>query len=174
MTYETCIEVPFQSRCHQSTEGIGILLGSCLLETLLQGNRISLVVGLIGPLGAGKTVLTRALAQALGVDRASVASPTFVLERNYLGKEPVRHFDLYRIEDPRQLVEMGFEEELDKRGVTVIEWAERSGRLLEMYERIEVHFEVLGEEIRRIVLRDFYQPSIIARCFGVETGISSH
>jgi tRNA threonylcarbamoyladenosine biosynthesis protein TsaE len=133
-----------------------------------------LVVGLIGPLGAGKTVLTRALAQALGVDRASVASPTFVLERNYLGKEPVRHFDLYRIEDPRQLVEMGFEEELDKRGVTVIEWAERSGRLLEMYERIEVHFEVLGEEIRRIVLRDFYQPSIIARCFGVETGVSSH
>jgi tRNA A37 threonylcarbamoyladenosine biosynthesis protein TsaE len=69
---------------------------------------------------------------------------------------------------------MGFEEELDKRGVTVIEWAERSGRLLDMYERIEVHFEVLGEEVRRIVLCDFYQPSIIARCFGVETGISSH
>ncbi|MHB8106744.1 MAG: tRNA (adenosine(37)-N6)-threonylcarbamoyltransferase complex ATPase subunit type 1 TsaE [Candidatus Cryosericum sp.] len=174
MAYETCIEVPFLSRCHQSTEGIGILLGSCLLETLSRGDRESLVVGLIGSLGAGKTVLTRALAQALGVDRASVASPTFVLERNYLGKEPVRHFDLYRIEDPRQLVEMGFEEELEKRGVTVIEWAERSGRLLEMYERIEVHFEVLGEQVRRIVLLDFYQPSIIARCFGVETGISSH
>jgi tRNA threonylcarbamoyladenosine biosynthesis protein TsaE len=174
MTYETCIEVPFLSRCHQSTEGIGILLGSCLLETLSQGNRESLIVGLIGPLGAGKTVLTRALAQALGVNRTSVASPTFVLERNYLGKEPVRHFDLYRIEDPRQLVGMGFEEELEKRGVTVIEWAERSGTLLEMYERIEVHFEVLDEQARRIVLRDFYQPSIIARCFGVETGISSH
>jgi len=174
MTYETCIEVPFLSRCHQSTEGIGILLGSCLLETLSRGNRESLIVGLIGPLGAGKTVLTRALAQALGVDRTSVASPTFVLERNYLGKEPVRHFDLYRIEDPRQLVEMGFEEELEKRGVTVIEWAERSGTLLKMYERIEVHFEVLDEQARRIVLRDFYQPSIIARCFGVETGISSH
>src|SRR5450756_943404 len=148
MTYETCIEVPFLSRCHQSTEGIGILLGSCLLETLSQGNRDSLVVGLIGPLGAGKTVLTRALSVALGVDRASVASPTFVLERNYLGKEPVRHFDLYRIEDPRQLDEMVFEGEVDSVGVTVIEGADRSGSGREMYERIEVHFEVLGEEVR--------------------------
>jgi tRNA threonylcarbamoyladenosine biosynthesis protein TsaE len=69
---------------------------------------------------------------------------------------------------------MGFEEELDKHGVTVIEWAERSGGLLQMYERIEVHFEVLGEEVRRIVLRDFYQPSIVARCFGVETVPASH
>src|SRR5664279_5744227 len=144
MTYETCIEVPFLSRCHQSTEGIGILLGSCLLETLSQGNHDSLVVGLIGPLGAGKTVLTRALAQALGVDRASVASPTFVLERNYLGKEPVRHFDLYRIEDPRQLVEMGFEEELEKHGVTVIEWAEGYGRLVEKYEQMEEDIEEMG------------------------------
>lgn len=174
MTYETCIEVPFLSRCRQSTEGIGILLGSCLLETLAQGNRDSLVVGLIGPLGAGKTVLTCALSAALGVVRSSVASPTFVLERNYVGKEPVRHFDFYRIEDPRQLVEMGFEEELDKHGVTVIEWAERAGRLLEIYERIEVHFEILGEEIRRIVLRDFYQPSLIARCFGVDAGPAAH
>jgi tRNA threonylcarbamoyladenosine biosynthesis protein TsaE len=174
MTYKTCIEVPFLSRCRQSTEGIGILLGSCLLETIAQGNRDSLVVGLVGPLGAGKTVLTCALSAALGVDRASVASPTFVLERNYVGKEPVRHFDLYRIEDPRQLVEIGFEEELDKRGVTVIEWAERSGRFLEMYERIEVHFEVMSEAVRRIVLYDFYQPSIIARCFGVDTGAPSH
>ena len=72
MTYETYIEIPFLSRCHQSTEGIGILLGSCLLETLSQGNRDSLVVGLIGPLGAGKTVLTRALAQALGATKAAV------------------------------------------------------------------------------------------------------
>lgn len=174
MTYETCIEVPFLSRCRQSTEGIGILLGSCLLETLADGRHDSLVVGLVGPLGAGKTVLTCALAIALGVDRSSVASPTFVLERNYLGKEPVRHFDLYRIENPRQLVEMGFEEELDKHGVTVIEWAERSGRLLEMYERIEVDFEVLGDEVRRIVMRDFYQPSIVARCFGAKTGPASH
>lgn len=170
MTYETCIEIPFLSRCRQSTEGIGVLLGSCLLETLTQGRRDSLIVALVGPLGAGKTVLTAAMAAALGVDRNAVASPTFVLERNYLGREPVRHFDLYRIDDARELFQVGFEEELDKRGVTVIEWAERSGGLLTMYERVEVAFEVLGEESRRVVLRDYYQPSIIGRCFGVEDG----
>jgi tRNA threonylcarbamoyladenosine biosynthesis protein TsaE len=174
MTYEACIEIPFLSRCRQSTEGIGVLLGSCLLETLTQSRRDSLIVALVGPLGAGKTVLTTAMSAALGVDRRSVASPTFVLERNYMGREPVRHFDLYRIDDPRELLQMGFEEELDKHGVTVIEWAERSGGLLRMYERVEVHFEVLGEESRRIVLRDFYQPSVIGRCFGVEDSTSPH
>jgi tRNA A37 threonylcarbamoyladenosine biosynthesis protein TsaE len=156
MTYEACIEIPFLSRCRQSTEGIGVLLGSCLLETLTQSRRDSLIVALVGPLGAGKTVLTTAMSAALGVDRRSVASPTFVLERNYMGREPVRHF------------------ELDKHGVTVIEWAERSGGLLRMYERVEVHFEVLGEESRRIVLLDFYQPSVIGRCFGVEDSTSPH
>jgi tRNA threonylcarbamoyladenosine biosynthesis protein TsaE len=174
MTYETCIEIPFLSRCRQSTEGIGVLLGSCLLETLARSRRDSLIVALIGPLGAGKTVLTAAMSAALGVDRNSVASPTFVLERNYMGKEPVRHFDLYRIDDSRELLQMGFEEELDKHGVTVIEWAERSGSLLRMYERVEVCFEVVAEESRRIVLRDFYQPSVIARCFGVGDSSSPH
>lgn len=168
MRYDTCLEIPFLSRCRQSTEGIGVLLGSCLLETLLGGHRESLVVALIGPLGAGKTVLTTALSIAFGVDRTRVASPTFVLERNYDGRKPVRHFDLYRIENPRELLETGFMEELDKPGATVIEWAERSGGFLESYERIEISFEVLSVDERRIVLRDFYQPSVIGRCFGVE------
>lgn len=174
MMYDTCIEIPFLSRCRESTEGIGILLGSCMLETLASGVHDSLVIGLIGPLGAGKTVFTSALACSMGVRREAVASPTFVLERNYLGKEPIRHFDLYRIEDPRQLFEMGFEEELDKHGATIIEWAERSGSLLSMYERIEVHFTVEDEQTRRIVLRDYYRPSLIARCFGVGANNSAH
>lgn len=163
------IDVPFLSQCRQSTEAIGVLLGSCLLETIGQGVSHSVIVGLIGPLGAGKTVLTSAIAGACGVDRAAVASPTFVLERNYRGRVPVRHFDLYRIEDVRQLLDVGFEEEIEKPGVTVVEWAERSGVLLDLYERIEVHFEVLSQDSRRIVIKDFYQPSVIARCFGVET-----
>lgn len=151
-----------------------MLLGSCLLETLGQGLPRPLIIALIGPLGAGKTVMTSALAGACGVDRAAVASPTFVLERIYAGRVPVRHFDLYRIEDPGQLLETGFEEEVEKPGVTVVEWAERLGGLLAMYERIEVHFEILTEETRRIVVKDFYNPSIIAGCFGVETDVAAH
>lgn len=174
MTYTVSIDVPFLSQCRQSTEGIGVLLGSCVLETLGRTHSDALVIALIGPLGAGKTVMTGAFAGACGVDRLSVASPTFVLERIYSGRVPVRHFDLYRIEEPRQLLEMGFEEEMEKPGVTIVEWAERSGSLLELYERIEVHFEVLAQEIRRIVVKDFYQPSIIARCFGVEADVAAH
>jgi len=132
-----------------------VLLGSCLLETLGRGLPRPLIIALIGPLGAGKTVMTSALAGACGVDRAAVASPTFVLERIYAGRVPVRHFDLYRIEDPAQLLETGFEEEVEKPGVTVVEWAERLGGLLAMYERIEIHFEILTEKTRRIVVKDF-------------------
>lgn len=174
MTYTSCIEVPFASRSRQSTEGIGVLVGSCLLEMLTSGVRSSAIVALVGPLGAGKTVLTGGVAMSLGIERSAVASPTFVLERNYRGRQPMRHLDLYRIDDPGQLMEVGFEEELEKPGVTVIEWAERAGDLLELYERIEIGFEVLGDEARRITVCDFYQPSLIAGCFGVGTAISSY
>ncbi|HNW84322.1 MAG TPA: tRNA (adenosine(37)-N6)-threonylcarbamoyltransferase complex ATPase subunit type 1 TsaE [Candidatus Cryosericum sp.] len=174
MMYTSCIEVPFASRSRQSTEGIGVLVGSCLLEVLGSGARSSAIVALVGPLGAGKTVLTGGIAMSLGISRSAVASPTFVLERNYRGRQPMRHLDLYRIDSPVQLTELGFEEELERPGLTVIEWAERAGDLLELYERIEVGFEVLGDDTRRITVRDFYQPSVIAGCFGVGTAVSAY
>src|SRR5262249_24434761 len=58
------------------------------------------VVGLVGPLGSGKTRLVRAIAGALGVDRAEVVSPTFVLIHEYQGRLPVFHFDAYRLGGP--------------------------------------------------------------------------
>jgi tRNA threonylcarbamoyladenosine biosynthesis protein TsaE len=163
----SCIEIPFFSRCSQSTEGIAILLGSCLVETISSHGEASLVVALIGPLGAGKTVFARALARSLGVEPKAVASPTFVVERIYQGIVPVRHFDLYRIDEERLLLEIGFEEELGKPGLTTVEWAERAEGMLREEERIEIVFDVTTEDTRHIIIRDYYMPSIVATCFGV-------
>lgn len=86
------------------------------------------VVALAGPLGAGKTTLARALITALTAAR-DVPSPTFTLVETYdAAGVPLRHFDLYRLEAPDEVWELGFEEAQD--GVTLIEWPERIKDLL--------------------------------------------
>ncbi|HEV3121288.1 MAG TPA: tRNA (adenosine(37)-N6)-threonylcarbamoyltransferase complex ATPase subunit type 1 TsaE, partial [Isosphaeraceae bacterium] len=70
-------------------------LGRALAEIVEPGT----VIGLFGPLGAGKTRLARALAEALGVDPRAISSPTFVLIHEYEGRLPVYHFDAYRLVD---------------------------------------------------------------------------
>lgn len=83
------------------------------------------VVALIGPLGAGKTTLTKAIAKGLGIDD-TITSPTFTIVCEYdSGRLPLYHFDVYRVSDPDELFEMGFEEYLyHKDGVCLIEWAD--------------------------------------------------
>jgi tRNA threonylcarbamoyladenosine biosynthesis protein TsaE len=80
---------------------------------------------LFGDLGAGKTVFVRGLAEGLGADAAEVSSPTFTLIQQYSsGRLPLVHVDLYRIDDPREIDDLGLDE-LGAGGVTAIEWAEK-------------------------------------------------
>lgn len=83
------------------------------------------VLGLTGNLGTGKTTLTRYLAEGLGIDEP-VQSPTFTIVREHLsGRLPLYHFDVYRIDDPEDLFETGYEDYFYGDGVAVVEWADK-------------------------------------------------
>ena len=88
------------------------------------------VIGLIGPLGAGKTRLTRAVAGALGVDPGAVSSPTFVLIHEYEGRLPVYHFDAYRLGGPEPFEALGVSDYWEAGGVCLVEWADLVAKLL--------------------------------------------
>ena len=91
-------------------------------------------IGLDGPLGAGKTQLTRGIAQGAEVyDDTLVSSPTYVLMNIYDGPKPVRHLDAYRVHSPHEFSEMGFEDlaaGVEGGGILVVEWARRLVELL--------------------------------------------
>ena len=93
------------------------------------GGKSGAVLALHGELGSGKTCFVQGLAKALGV-RQAVTSPTFTIVNEYRGRCPLVHMDLYRISDPEELLSIDFESYLDTEGITVIEWAERSGSWL--------------------------------------------
>ena len=97
---------------------------------------------LFGDLGSGKTVLTKGVAEGLGLDPSQVQSPTFTLIHEY-DRGPVRlvHVDLYRLA-PEEVDAIGIDELLAEGGVKVVEWADRLGRLP---PAIEVHLEIAGE-----------------------------
>ena len=79
------------------------------------------IILLEGDLGTGKTTFTKAFAKALGVT-ANVTSPTFTFMKEYFGKFPIYHFDMYRVIDADELYELGLNEYLFMNGVCVIEW----------------------------------------------------
>jgi len=84
------------------------------------------ILALSGELGAGKTELVKGIARGLGFeDEALVASPTYVLIREYQGRLWLYHFDFYRLKSMRDLESIGYEEYFDGEGVSVVEWADK-------------------------------------------------
>ncbi|NJD04254.1 MAG: tRNA (adenosine(37)-N6)-threonylcarbamoyltransferase complex ATPase subunit type 1 TsaE [Ruminiclostridium sp.] len=98
-------------------------------ETIQAGYRLGSILArgdmvcLTGGLGSGKTAFTGGIALALGIE-GCITSPTFTIVNEYEGKIPLYHFDVYRIADPSEMFEIGFEEYVEGNGVVVIEWAE--------------------------------------------------
>lgn len=77
-----------------------------------------------GPLGAGKTTFIQGFAAGLGVgEEQYVRSPTFTLIQEYEGRVPLFHFDFYRLSQPDEVWDIGFEEYLNSGGVLIVEWA---------------------------------------------------
>ena len=109
------------------------------------------VIALVGDLGSGKTTFLKGFASGLGLkDPDEVKSPTFALMHVYQARLPIYHFDLYRLESPKEIEAIGFEEFInDPKAVSCVEWADKAGLLLPPHTRW-LHFEVAGETSRRI------------------------
>jgi tRNA threonylcarbamoyladenosine biosynthesis protein TsaE len=105
------------------------------------------IVLLRGDLGAGKTTLTRGIAQGLGLaDTSLVNSPSFTLVNVYQGICPIYHVDLYRLEGARDLYSIGLDDFMGSEGVTIIEWSERLTDKIE--DATEVEIKDAGDDQR--------------------------
>ncbi len=126
------------------------LLGSKLAREAQPGD----VLGLVGELGAGKTVLVRGFVEGLGGDPDQVRSPTFTLMNLYDATLPIYHFDLYRLGSAGELDGIGFVEFARGDGVTLVEWADRIPEMAgEVTRWVRIDFGA-GEDDRVLVVED--------------------
>jgi tRNA threonylcarbamoyladenosine biosynthesis protein TsaE len=122
-------------------------LGRRLAELLFPGA----VVALVGPLGAGKTHLVRAIAEGLGVNGRLVNSPTFVLLQEYSGRLPLYHFDAYRLRGEAEFLDLGATEYFEGDGICLVEWADRVPQALPA-EHLRISLEVTGPTSRKAAI----------------------
>jgi tRNA threonylcarbamoyladenosine biosynthesis protein TsaE len=139
------MEYVFHSENPATTSALGKKIGKHLSAGTL--------VALVGELGCGKTLLTRAICAGLSVPRRQVNSPTFVLVNEYRGRLPIFHIDLYRIGSEADGVELGIADYLRRAasGVMIIEWAEKILPLLPA-DLLKVDFQIFSPGQRRIIL----------------------
>ncbi|MEG2002670.1 MAG: tRNA (adenosine(37)-N6)-threonylcarbamoyltransferase complex ATPase subunit type 1 TsaE [Clostridia bacterium] len=105
-----------QTSDENETYNVGVEFGNTLIggETIL----------MFGEAGAGKTVLTKGIAKSLGIE-TRVTSPTFALKNEYVGRLPLHHLDMYRIENQDEAFESGALDDIsDEKSVTIVEWAD--------------------------------------------------
>lgn len=143
----------FQVDTHSVDETIS--LGESLGRSFVGG----LQIGLVGPLGAGKTHLVKgmALGNATGA-AAAVTSPTFTLLHEYPGRLRLYHADLYRLSDPGELIALGYDEWCTGDSVVVIEWADRFRSTLGD-DVLWVELRSAGESHRSVIFDAYGEPA---------------
>lgn len=126
----------------EETARIGMMLGALL--------KAGDIVCLQGELGAGKTCFAKGVARGMGIE-SPVTSPTFTLVNEYHGELTLYHLDVYRLNGPFEMDDLGYEEFFYGEGVTLVEWAERVREVLPE-ERLEVliNRDTEGEDFREI------------------------
>jgi tRNA threonylcarbamoyladenosine biosynthesis protein TsaE len=136
----TVVTMVIESRSPHETKSWGRRLAS-----LLEGGEL---LGLIGDLGAGKTVFIKGLASGLSLREEDILSPTFTMIQEHHGRFPLYHIDLYRLEEA-SLDDLGLREYLFSAGVAAVEWFERLRDSTEM-EFLSVRISYAGANLRRI------------------------
>jgi len=127
-----------------------MLVGEKLAKELKPGD----IIALSGNLGSGKTTFTKGLGKGLGVKYPGrINSPTFVLIKEYDGKMPLYHLDLYRLDDLKEIENLAIEEYIYGNGVTVIEWAEKIKCILPK-KHILVKLRIKGDHKREVLVED--------------------
>jgi tRNA threonylcarbamoyladenosine biosynthesis protein TsaE len=110
-----------------------------------------LVIALAGDLGAGKTTLTQAICAGYGVTEP-VTSPTFAIVHRYEApRSPVYHLDLYRLDKPSELVNIGWDEIAASHALVIVEWPERAGELIPP-QHVPIDLEYAPSDPERRVL----------------------
>ena len=123
-------------------------LGTKLAKRLQPGD----VIAYFGDLGAGKTALTRGIAQGLGITDI-VTSPTYTIVNEYLtGRLPLFHFDMYRLGSSDELFDIGWEDYLARGGVCAVEWSENVEDALQGAIRVTIEKDPFEADPRRITI----------------------
>ena len=141
-------KVSFITTNAEETQKVGELLVS-----ELQGGEI---LSLIGDLGGGKTTFTQGVARGLSINDR-IISPTFVIFKKFaLNSKNIKwlyHFDLYRLSDLQELVDLGFEDIISSpENITVIEWAQKAKKIIPPSKNIKINFKYLGKDKRQITV----------------------
>lgn len=121
-------------------------------KTLAKKISSTKVIAFFGDLGAGKTTFIRGLVEGLN-SKDSVTSPTFTYMQIYDSEVPIYHFDLYRIKDLNEFMDLGFFEYFEKNGICLIEWSERIKSILPK-NTLTVEILHLDKQQRKIIIKE--------------------